>query len=55
MSEFEVVEPSLNSPFEEPRHYWYIRESETPEKPEGRRPAFVFPPRDQTVGWTHDG
>ncbi|MGA3082044.1 MAG: DEAD/DEAH box helicase family protein [Terracidiphilus sp.] len=55
MSEFEVAEPILNSPFEEPRHYWYIREGETPEKREGRRPAFVFPPRDQTVSWTHDG
>ena len=55
MSEFEVAEPILNSPFEEPRCYWYIREGETPEKREGRRPAFVFPPRDQTVGWTHDG
>jgi len=55
MSEFEVAEPILNSPFEEPRHYWYIREGETPEKREGRRPAFVFPPRDQTVGWSHDG
>ena len=55
MSEFEVAEPILNSPFEKPRCYWYIREGETPEKREGRRPAFVFPPRDQTVGWTHDG
>src|ERR1035437_5113399 len=55
MSEFEVAELILNSPFEEPGHYWYIREGETPEKREGRRPAFVFPPRDQTVGWSHDG
>ena len=55
MSEFEVAEPILNSPFEEPRHYWYIREGETPQKCEGRRPSFVFPPRDQTTGWTHDG
>jgi hypothetical protein len=55
MSEFEVAEPILNSPFEEPRHYWYIREGETPQKRESRRPAFVFPPRDQSVGWTHDG
>ena len=55
MSEFEVAEPILNSPFEEPGHYWYIREGETPQKCEGRRPAFVFPPRDQTVSWSHDG
>lgn len=55
MSEFEVAEPILNSPFEEPRQYWYIREGETPQKREGRRPAFVFPPRNQTVGWSHDG
>jgi type III restriction enzyme len=55
MSEFEVAEPILNSPFEEPGYYWYIREGETPEKCEGRRPAFVFPPRDQRVAWSHDG
>lgn len=55
MSEFEVAEPILNSPFEEPQHYWYIREGETPEKRDGRRPSFVFPPRDQTVPWTTDG
>jgi type III restriction enzyme len=55
MSEFEVAEPILNSPFEVPRYYWYIREGETPDKREGRRPAFVFPPRDQKVGWTADG
>lgn len=30
MSEFEVAEPILNSPFEEPRRCWYIREGETP-------------------------
>ena len=55
MSEFEVAEPILNSPFEEPQHYWYIREGETPEKRDGRRPSFVFPPRDQTVPWSADG
>jgi type III restriction enzyme len=55
MSEFEVAEPILNSPFEEPHHYWYIREGETPEKRYGRRPSFVFPPRDQAVPWSTDG
>lgn len=54
MSEFEVAEPILNSPFEEPRRYWYIREGETPQQHEGRRPAIVFPPRDQMEAWTSD-
>ncbi|HKF47859.1 MAG TPA: hypothetical protein VKB38_10925 [Terracidiphilus sp.] len=54
MSEFEVAEPILNSPFEEPRRFWYIREGETPEQRDGRRPAIVFPPRDQMHAWTTD-
>ena len=62
MSQFaEVSEPILNSPFEKPNLYWYIREGEQPEKrpasPEHakRRPPVVFPPRDQRDTWTQDG
>src|SRR5439155_324421 len=47
MSSFEVAEPILSSPFAEPTRHWYIREGEEPEKREGRRPAVVFPPRDE--------
>jgi len=62
MSEFvEVSEPILNSPFERPTRYWYIREGEqaelrpsSPEQPK-RRPALIFPPRDQQDTWTTDG
>jgi type III restriction enzyme len=50
-SSFEVAEPILNSPFEEPRQYWYIREGEAPEKRSGRRRSIVFPPRTQKAEW----
>jgi type III restriction enzyme len=58
MSSYEVPEPIQNSPFEEPRRYWYIREGEPAELREGRRPAIVYPPRDdrkeRQVTWTSD-
>src|SRR5882724_2983803 len=62
MSQYiEVSEPILNAPFEKPGRYWYIREGEQPElrpsSPEHpkRRPAVIFPPRDQREAWTIDG
>jgi type III restriction enzyme len=42
MSVYEVPEPILNSPFEEPAWYWDIEEGLTPEKRQGRRPAIYF-------------
>ena len=48
---YEVPEPIQNSAFEEPARYWYIREGEEPELREGRRPAIIYPPRDQTQEW----
>lgn len=48
---FEVPEPILNSPFDEPAEHWYIREGEPPERRTGRRPSIVFQPRDQTDAW----
>lgn len=42
MSGYEVPEPILNSPFEEPREHWHIVEGETPERRPGRRPAMYF-------------
>jgi type III restriction enzyme len=50
-SSFEVAEPILNSPFHEPREYWYIREGETPDRRSGRRRSVVFPPRTQKTDW----
>lgn len=47
MNSFEVPEPILNTPFEEPAHHWYIREGEEPQKRPGRRPSIVYPPRDE--------
>lgn len=38
-SNFEVAEPILNSPFDEPAEHWLIRDGEQPVKLPGRRPA----------------
>jgi type III restriction enzyme len=46
MNSFEVPEPILNAPFDEPAYHWYIREGEEPQKRKGRRPSIVYPPRD---------
>jgi type III restriction enzyme len=42
MSDFEVPEPILNSPFEEPREYWILEEGKAAEKGRGRRPSEYF-------------
>ncbi len=42
MSNFEVAEPILNSPFEEPQAHWWILPGETPERRAGRRFAHYF-------------
>jgi type III restriction enzyme len=50
MSNYEVPEPILNSPYEEPLHHWWIMEGEPLEKRSGRRSAmyhYVEPGRDQ--------
>ncbi len=49
MTGFEVEDPILNSPYEEPQEYWRIIEGETPEQVPGRRPAMYYyrPPQYQ--------
>ncbi len=42
MSSFEVSQPILNSPFEEPKAHWRIVEGEPAERREGRRLAHYF-------------
>lgn len=42
MSGYEVPEPILNSPFDEPTEHWHIVEGEQPERRPGRRPAMYF-------------
>ena len=42
MSSYEVPEPILNSPFEEPAEHWHIEEGAVPEQRPGRRPAGYF-------------
>ena len=48
---YEVSEPILNSPYEEPKLYWYIREGEPSAQKDGRRRAVIWPPRDQKTPW----
>jgi len=42
MSGFEVQQPILCSPFEEPPEHWRIVEGEEPQRMPGRRPAMYF-------------
>lgn len=42
MSSFEVEQPILNSPFEEPREHWRIQEGHAPTKLPARRRAGYF-------------
>jgi type III restriction enzyme len=42
MAEFEVPEPIICSPYEEPSSHWYLREGEPAERRHGRRPAMYF-------------
>jgi type III restriction enzyme len=42
VSNYEVSEPILNSPFEEPAEHWYLSEGSQPERRRGRRPAGYF-------------
>jgi type III restriction enzyme len=42
MSAYEVPEPIICSPFEEPAAHWHIVEGEIPERRAGRRPAVYY-------------
>lgn len=42
MSNFEVPDPILNSPFEEPQEHWWIEDGKSPERRAGRRPAMYY-------------
>lgn len=42
MSSFEVSNPILNGPFEEPKKHWWIAQGEPPEERPGRRIAHYF-------------
>jgi len=42
VSAYEVAEPILNSPYQEPKEHWHIVEGEEPEQRPGRRPAMYF-------------
>src|SRR5919109_1569953 len=42
MSSYEVEQPILNSPYDEPAEHWHIDEGKPPERRPGRRPAGYF-------------
>lgn len=42
MSNFEVEQPILNTPFEEPQEHWWILEGEPAQRRRGRRPSLYF-------------
>jgi hypothetical protein len=42
VSNFEVPNPILSSPFEEPKEHWWILEGQPAERRQGRRPALYF-------------
>lgn len=42
MADYEVPEPILNSPYDEPKLFWDIEEGRPPIQTNGRRPAFYF-------------
>ena len=48
MTDFEVPEAFICSPFEEPAAHWHLQEGVDPEKREGRRPAIYFYPAPST-------
>ena len=51
MRSYEVPTPIINIPFEEPTSHWFIQEGEEPVQREGRRPALIYPPREQKEAW----
>src|SRR5207249_8484341 len=42
MSDFEVQDPILCGPFEEPTEHWHLVQGEVPRQAPGRRPAMYF-------------
>src|ERR1700694_3062278 len=52
-SSFEVAEPILSSPYEQPVEHWVIEEGKLPERRAGRRPAGYFY-RDPSIPMSGD-
>jgi type III restriction enzyme len=47
-----VNQPIINSPFEEPKEYYYLEPDKEPLRKTGRRPSVVFPPEtSQGMAW----
>lgn len=54
MADFQVPDPILNSPYEEPKLHWWLEEGSPPQQREGRRPAMYFY-RDPKIRSEHQG
>ncbi len=54
MADFQVPDPILNSPYEEPALHWWIEDGSPPQQREGRRPAMYFY-RDPKTRAEHQG
>jgi len=56
MPDYEVPEPILNSPYEEPSAHWHIEEDKVPEKRPGRREAGYWyrDPKAPAAGTEHE-
>jgi hypothetical protein len=52
-SDFEVPEPIISSPFDEPAEHWHIEEGVPPVLKPGRRPSAYFRPVGRTE-WPRD-
>ena len=52
MSQYEVPEPIICSPYAEPAVHWHLEEGREPDRREGRRPSHYFF-RDQAMRDTH--
>ena len=48
MTDFEVPEAIICSPFEEPACHWHLEEGAEPDKRGGRRPAIYYYPDQAT-------
>ena len=48
---YEVGQPILNGPFDEPSKHWYIQRGRDPKIIARRRDAFVFGPKNRRDGW----
>lgn len=56
MSRYEVPEPIINSPYDEPSQHWRLEEGKPPELASGRRPpVYYYRPTRRVLGRSAHG